>query len=72
MSGMENAHTSRQAVEPGRDHPTTASEQLTLLPNPQVNPRFLLSRDTRERGLRHIAEIRRMLAERSADHRRAA
>jgi hypothetical protein len=41
------------------------AEQLTLLPNDSVTPRFRLSRDTRERGLRHVAEIRRMLAERS-------
>lgn len=40
-------------------------EQLTLLPNDAVTPRFRLSRDTRERGLRHVAEIRRMLAERA-------
>jgi hypothetical protein len=45
--------------------PSTA-EQLTLLPNDSVTPRFRLSRETRERGLRHVAEIRRMLAERSA------
>ncbi len=54
--------------------PTTAltrsnAEQLTLLPNDSVTPRFRLSRDTRERGLRHVAEIRRMLAERSAPRR---
>jgi hypothetical protein len=42
-----------------------ASEQLTLLPNNSVTARFRLSRDTRERGLRHVAEIRRMLAERA-------
>jgi hypothetical protein len=42
------------------------AEQLTLLPNDSVTPRFRLSRETRERGLRHVAEIRRMLAERSA------
>jgi hypothetical protein len=41
-------------------------EQLTLLPNDSVTARFRLSRETRERGLRHVAEIRRMLAERSA------
>jgi RecA/RadA recombinase len=40
-------------------------EQLTLLPNDSVTARFRLSRETRERGLRHVAEIRRMLAERS-------
>jgi hypothetical protein len=42
-----------------------AAEQLTLLPNDSVTARFRLSRDTRERGLRHVAEIRRMLAERA-------
>lgn len=42
-----------------------AGEQLTLLPNDSVTARFRLSRETRERGLRHVAEIRRMLAERS-------
>ena len=41
------------------------AEQLTLLPNDSVTARFRLSRDTRERGLRHVAEIRRMLAERA-------
>jgi hypothetical protein len=45
---------------------TSNPEQLTLLPNDSVTPRFRLSRETRERGLRHVAEIRRMLAERSA------
>lgn len=41
-------------------------EQLTLLPTGSTPARFRLSRDTRERGLRHVAEIRQMLAERSA------
>ena len=45
------------------------TEQLTLLPNDSVTPRFRLSRDTRERGLRHVAEIRRMIAERSEAER---
>ncbi len=39
-------------------------EQLTLLPSPSTPARFRLSRDTRERGLRHVAEIRALLAER--------
>ncbi len=43
---------------------TAGAEQLTLLPTATVPARFLLSRETRERGLRHVAEIRRMLAER--------
>lgn len=41
-----------------------STQQLTLLPSSPVNARFLLSKDTRERGLRHVAEIRQMLAER--------
>jgi hypothetical protein len=41
------------------------TEQLSLLPNDAVTARFRLSRETRERGLRHVAEIRRMLAERA-------
>lgn len=58
-----------------------SAEQLTLLPATSTPARFLLSKDTRERGLRHVAEIRQMLAtgargEASADlatlHDRAA
>ncbi|MGB0113917.1 MAG: hypothetical protein WBP59_11900 [Ilumatobacteraceae bacterium] len=41
------------------------AEQLSLLPNESVTARFRLSRDTRERGLRHVAEIRALLAERA-------
>jgi hypothetical protein len=41
---------------------TSGAEQLTLLPGSAVSPRFQLSRQTRERGLRHVAEIRRLLA----------
>ena len=44
---------------------TVNAEQLTLLPNPTVNARFALSKSTRERGLRHVAEIRQQLAERT-------
>ncbi len=44
-------------------------EQLTLLPQPQTPTRFLLSKDTRERGLRHVAEIRKMLASRAENPR---
>ena len=54
-------------------------EQLTLLPTTQTPARFRLSKDTRERGLRHVAEIRTMLASRAdnapeiaARHDRAA
>lgn len=45
---------------------TAAAQQLTLLPTSSVDVRFQLSRATRERGLRHVAEIRQMLAERQA------
>ena len=52
----------------GRVHgrSTSSSEQLTLLPASEIHPRFRLSHDTRERGLRHIAEIREMLAQHSS------
>jgi hypothetical protein len=43
----------------------SGSEQLTLLPGSTVNARFALSKSTRERGLRHVAEIRQQLAERN-------
>ncbi|NND75017.1 MAG: hypothetical protein HKN44_08425 [Ilumatobacter sp.] len=42
------------------------AQQLTLLPTSTVSARFQLSRATRERGLRHVAEIRQLLAERQA------
>ncbi len=46
------------------------AQQLTLLPDlapaPNVSTRFLLSQDTRILGMRHVAEIRQMLAERKA------
>ena len=59
-------------MHPSADRPT-AAEQLSLLPTATTPARFRLSKDTRERGLRHVAEIRRMLAERAeAQHGRAA
>ena len=45
--------------------PDGRAEQLSLLPNDSTPARFRLSRETRERGLRHVAEIRRLLAERA-------
>ncbi len=60
---MNNARTANR---------TTAgtAQQLTLLPDlapaPNVSTRFLLSQDTRELGMRRVAEIRQMLAERKA------
>ncbi len=43
-----------------------APQQLTLLPSSNVPVQFRLDADTRRRGQRHIAEIRRMLADRQA------
>lgn len=47
-----------------------APQQLTLIPSlapaAHTNARFVLSKETRERGIRHVAEIRQMLAERKA------
>jgi len=53
--------TMKSATRP--QHPST--EQLTLLPTTSPPARFRLSPDTRERGLRHVAEIRQMLAARA-------
>ncbi len=47
------------------DADTPAAEQLTLLSAPPTPARFRLSKETRERGLRHVAEIRQMLAART-------
>ena len=44
---------------------TATIEQLTLLPSSSTPARFRLSKDTRERGMRHVAEIRQMLAARN-------
>lgn len=47
-----------------------SAQQLTLLPDlapvSNVSTRFLLSQDTRELGLRQVAEIRQLLADRKA------
>ncbi len=43
---------------------TDAPEQLSLLGDSPLPVQFRLDRRTRERGLAHIAEIRRQLAER--------
>jgi hypothetical protein len=60
---IESTPNPRSAATADDDAP--ALEQLSLLPNDRVTPRFRLSRQTRERGLRHVAEIRRMLADRA-------
>lgn len=41
-------------------------QQLTLLPSSQVPLQFRLDADTRRRGIQHVIEIRRQLAERQA------
>lgn len=52
------------AIPQRADAGTEAVEQLTLLPTHEIASRFRLAEGTRRRGLRHIAEIREMLAER--------
>jgi hypothetical protein len=64
---MSSAATSSQ-VRRGSGGP----EQLTLLVASSVSPRFQLSKDTRERGLRHIAEIRQLLLAGRDDRQQAA
>lgn len=44
-----------------------APQQLTLLPAADVPVQFRLDAVTRQRGLRHIAEIRQQLAQRQAN-----
>lgn len=43
-----------------------APRQLSLLPSSAAPVQFRLDADTRRRGLQHIAEIRRQMAERQA------
>jgi hypothetical protein len=77
---MKSMNTSANTAPHPRtrfDLPPADVEQLTLLPAPHTPARFLLSKETRERGLRHVAEIREMLAARTAQehsprHDRAA
>ena len=66
MMGSMNTPAStpfRSTARGDADTPTV--EQLTLLSAPPTPARFRLSKDTRERGLRHVAEIRSMLAARA-------
>jgi hypothetical protein len=51
------------------------TQQLSLLPTPDRaadNPRFRLGKATCERGLRHVAEIKEMLAERQRERELAS
>ena len=41
-------------------------QQLTLLPSSDVPVQFRLDADTRRRGIQHVIEIRRQLADRQA------
>jgi hypothetical protein len=43
-----------------------APRQLSLLPSSAAPVQFRLDADTRRRGLHHIAEIRRQMADRQA------
>jgi hypothetical protein len=53
---------------------STAAQQLSLLPAADVPLQFRLDSATRRRGLRHVAEIRQLLAERQAarEHQQSA
>jgi hypothetical protein len=51
---------------------STVPRQLTLLPSSEVPVQFRIDAATRERGLRHIAEIRRRLADREAERAKLA
>ncbi len=56
-------------------HPADDTQQLSLLTGPDRttdNPRFRLGKETRERGLRHVAEIKEMLAERQRERELAS
>jgi hypothetical protein len=45
----------------------SSTQQLTLLPAPDVPVQFRLDEATRRRGLRHLAEIRLQMAARQAE-----
>jgi hypothetical protein len=65
MESMDTTARISLRSTPIDDADAPAAEQLTLLSAPPTPARFRLSKDTRERGLRHVAEIRAMLAARS-------
>jgi hypothetical protein len=58
--------TAADAAEPPADH----TGQLRLLDTSDLPLQFRLDKATRERGLAHVAELRRLLA-RNAAHRAA-
>jgi hypothetical protein len=59
MKNTASARTRPTAVD---SRPQGPAEQLSLLQTASTPARFLLSKETRERGLRHVAEIRQLLA----------
>jgi hypothetical protein len=65
MEDMNTTVRTARHSHPVQPAETTTIEQLTLLPSTSTPARFRLSKDTRERGMRHVAEIRQMLAART-------
>jgi hypothetical protein len=79
---MKNSATNVRHIDSAPTAVSDAAEQLTLLsvapdtrarqlpttgaPTRSVHARFRLNKDTRERGLQHVAEIRRQLDEAKA------
>jgi hypothetical protein len=75
MGHMTNTASARTLSTARAARPHPAVEQLSLLQPASTPARFRLSKETRERGLRHVAEIRQMLAaatEQVPRHDRAA
>jgi hypothetical protein len=69
--------TANSAITNSTTNSSTSSataQQLSLLPAADVPLQFRLDAATRRRGLRHVAEIRQLLAERQAarEHQRSA
>ena len=62
-------------AQPTATRPSDDTQQLSLLPDPgrsTDNPRFRLGKETCERGLRHVAEIKEMLAKRQRERELAS
>lgn len=62
MGPMKNTASARTRPIAVDTRPPGSVEQLSLLAAASTPARFRLSKETRERGLRHVAEIRQMLA----------
>lgn len=63
-TGSESGTTGTNTTGTGASGDRPRGEQLSLLPSSDLPVRFRLDEATRRRGLRHVAEIRRMLDER--------